>query len=731
MSYTDSYLVGDMRSEREARQQLTETELWLKKIEKRKGCKKREAWMRDARNAVSLYEDGSLKANTSGVDIDETLSGANLWHSNIETAVPALFNSVPIPDVRVRYGDPDQVQRSVCEIIERGIAYDLDAYDFADIIKDLVRQSELTGWGIPRLRYRPQVQSVEQDAKPDGDTSPNSYEQLVRDDLEIEVAEWDRLILGEAKSWARLPWLAFEWDMTLDEIDDLVPPTLDKETGKEVLASDRLKPQTTKDGDSGRKETEPQQDDALIFGTVKVYEIWDKRARKVWFVSPQDKKTPLRVEDDPFELDDFFPVPKILYAKRRINGLQPISPWTTYKSLFQQFEEISVRIKALVAQIKVRGLYDKELEADFELLRTCQDGEYVSAKVPGVFAGGKGLEAAIAHWPLQELVVALEKAVLHQERLKQQIFEETGLADIMRGAVDPREKLGQSKLKAQWGSLRVQEAQEGIAEMCRAICRMKAEVRARLTPWPLMQEITGIRFDPQLPEAPQPTGDPMQDQQAQQQYQMAVSEAQAQAQEMESQVVQSWQSRSRSLRIDIETDSTIRADLSRDQEQIGQFVQFTGTFMQGAMAAIQVMPETRQPLFKVFVAAASKFKLGRQAEEAFDELIEAAKAPPQMQGAAPSDPQQQAHEQQIQQARAAQESQAQQHEASQQASQQEHEQAMAEHDAMTQQTALSQIQMKDQAAANQHARRIEQMQLQQAMPPVNGAPPPMPNGGLN
>ena len=731
MSYTDGYVAGDMRSEREAAQQLTPAELWLKKIEKRKGCKKREAWMRDARNAVSLYEEGAVKASTDGIDIDETLSGANLWHSNIETAVPALFNSVPIPDARIRYGDPDPVQRAVCEITERGISFDFDQYDFADVIKDLVRQSEMTGWGIPRLRYRPQVQTVEQDAGADGDTSPNSYEQLVRDDVEIEVAEWDRLILGEAKSWQRLPWLAFEWDMTLDEIDDLVPPTIDKESGKEVLASDQLKPQTNRDDDSGRKDTEPAQDDALIFGTVKVYEVWDKRSRKVLFITPQDKKNVLRETDDPFELDGFYPIPKILYSKRRINGLQPISPWTTYKSLFQQFEGISLRIRALVGQIKVRGLYDKELEADFELLKTCKDGEYVSAKVPGVFAGGKGLEAAIAHWPLQELVVALEKAVLHQERLKQQIFEETGLADIMRGAVDPREKLGQSKLKAQWGSLRVQDVQEDIAEMCRAICRMKAEVRARLTPWPLMQEITGVRFDPQVPEPPQPTGDAMQDQQAMQQYQAAADQAKQDAQQMEQAVVEAWKSRSRAMRIDIEIDSTIRADLSRDQEQIGQFVQFCGTFMQGAMAAIQVMPETRQPLFKVFVAAASKFKLGRQAEEAFDELVEAAKAPPQLQGAAPADPQQQAHEQQMQQAQASQEQQAQQHEASQQASQQAHEQTIAQHDAMTQQTALEQIKLKDQAAQNQHVRSLELMQMQRAMPPVNGAMPDLPPGGMN
>ena len=62
------------------------------------------------------------------------------------------IRSSPIPDVRVRYGDPDAVQQAVCDLTERALSYDLDRYDFDDVMKEVVRQAEMTGWGIARIR---------------------------------------------------------------------------------------------------------------------------------------------------------------------------------------------------------------------------------------------------------------------------------------------------------------------------------------------------------------------------------------------------------------------------------------------------------------------------------------------------------------------------------------------------------------------------------------------------
>lgn len=753
MSYTDGYSTDGMRSEKDAKQRFTEVELWLKKIAQGKSCKKREAWMRDARNGINMYEAGEL---SDSHDTMQQLSGANLWHANIETIVPALYNSKPMPDVRVRYGDPNKVQQAVCDLTERALSFDLDNYDYDDEMKEVIRQAEISGWGIPRVRYKPTVVNVAiddatsatGDGEPDGDVSGQGYDQIVKDDVPFECHPWDRFIVGPARSWSKTPWIAFEHDMTLDEIDDLAPPQPDPETGELVLASAKFNPDNSnKDDDGSRKDSDPRPDNPGILNTITVFEVWDKRTKKVWFITEKDKKFPIRVEDDPFDgaIDDFFPVPKVLYAKRRTSSVQPISPWTVYKGLFKEFEDITQRINGLVSQIRVRGLYAKELEADFELLKECNDGEYVPAKDVSQFtAGGKGLDSAIHHWPLQEIIAALKEAVDHRERTKQLIFETTGLSDILRGATNANETLGAQKIKASWGSQRIQDMQQDVAELNRAIIRMKAAIRAKFTPWPLLKEITGMDFAPQMPEPPQPpaasgaTGDPQQDAQAAQQAQMQAQQARqafamaqqkaiADAKQFEDEVEQSFKSQSRVFRIDIETDSTIRADLSRDQEQMNLFVQSTGTFVQAIAGLVQIMPETRQAMFKLYAAQASKFKLGRQGEAALDELIEAASKPPA--SGASSDPNQQAHEQQMAQAQQAQQQAQQQHEQTVLQAKSIEADKQRQHDAMTQQTALTQIELKNQGDQQKHTNSIEKMQMERALPPVNGAmasEPPLP-----
>src|SRR4051812_12414172 len=79
----------------------------------------------------------------------------NIFHSNIETLCPALYNSTPVPDVRRRYGDADKVAKVVADITERSIALSIDNYDFDDLMKRVVRDGEITGRGVPRVRYEP------------------------------------------------------------------------------------------------------------------------------------------------------------------------------------------------------------------------------------------------------------------------------------------------------------------------------------------------------------------------------------------------------------------------------------------------------------------------------------------------------------------------------------------------------------------------------------------------
>jgi hypothetical protein len=76
----------------------------------------------------------------------------------------------------------------------------------------------------------------------------------------------------------------------------------------------------------------------------------------------------------------------------------------------------------------------------------------------------------------------------------------------------------------------------------------------------------------------------------------------------------------RRFRIDIETDSTVRADMSRSQEQMNLFMQGTAQFVQGMTQAAQIAPQMLPAMIEVYLAFARRFKLGKQAEDAIESL---------------------------------------------------------------------------------------------------------------
>jgi hypothetical protein len=93
------------------------------------------------------------------------------------------------------------------------------------------------------------------------------------------------------------------------------------------------------------------------------------------------------------------------------------------------------------------------------------------------------------------------------------------------------------------------------------------------------------------------------------------------------QVLQVFRSEARSYRVDIETDSTIRADMTRNQDQMNNFLAGTGQFA-SAMAGVIQIPSIGQAavpvMVEVYTAFARKFKLGKQAEDALDKLSQMA-----------------------------------------------------------------------------------------------------------
>lgn len=534
---------------------MTPVDVWLRHIEKAKDDEKE--WREQAERAIEIYEAGDPGTTQSGK------TAFNIYHSNIETMVPAAYNSTPVPDIRRRYDDPDPTSKLGVDIIERAISYAVDQYEFDTTMRDVVRSALTAGRGVPRVRYKPQMRE-EIDPQTQQPVEVIGYQEVT-----CEVVAWDRFIRGPGRTWDTIPWIAFEHDLTKDEIDQL--------TGGDTEV-------TMSETDANRDRELKAKPDAGIFKTTKVYEIWDKRRQVVVFIRDEAKSEPLKVERDPLKLPGFFPVPRPLQPIWRLSSMTPVCPYEVYRQLIEELDIVTKRINKLVKQLRVKGLYDSAMKADFIKLQTADDGIFEPADEATKFAqGAGGIEKAIFQWPIETIAGVVQKLYEHRDKIIETIFQVTGLSDIVRGQSQASETATAQQIKAQYAGLRIQHFQKEVGRVARDLFRMKAAIICTHFTTENLQVMTGLQVTPEAE-------------------QLLRSDA------------------LRSYRIDIETDSTIRGDVGRKLEQMSQFIQGTASFAQAIGGVVQQAPPLLPMFTEVYASFARQFDLGKQAEDALDQV---------------------------------------------------------------------------------------------------------------
>ena len=594
---TDNSNTATYESKEEAVQDERDlVKLWLDQIE-RSGADEKD-WREDAEKAEDVYRSKEGSRNRE----------FNIFHANIETIVPALYNSTPIPDVRRRFADKDPVGKVVSDIIERSLSFAVDTYDFDGTMHVTIKDSEITDRGVARVRYVPYFAG-------EGEQETLSYAEVT-----CEHIPWRDFRRGPGRFWGEVPWEAFRHYLSKDEITKLI-------SGTDINIDD-VPLNYSSDGSTDRKEKDPKSD---VFKRAMIWEIWDKDSKKVLFICQDYHERVLKAEDDPLQLTNFFPTPKPLQAIEQTASLVPVTPLRIYESLVDELNVVTRRITKLVKTLRARGLYGGN-PLDMKAVAEADDGELVPATDSMQFMQAGGLEKAIHWYPLDPTTQAIKTLYEQREAIKQTIYEVTGIADILRGATDPGETLGAQQLKAQWGSLRIQRRQAEVARFARELFELKAEIIATKFDWSLLSKMTGIELPSQ--EQKQTVQALMkQVQQAQQMGQEVPPNIMAQAgnakqimsQPSQEEVMQLLQDDiSRNYRIDIESDSTIRNDLSRNQQTMNLFLQGTAQFGQAMGPIIMADASMKPVVMEIYGAFARQFKLGRQAEDAIESATEQA-----------------------------------------------------------------------------------------------------------
>jgi len=504
-----------------------------------------------------------------------------LW-SNIETLKPALYNRTPEPKVLRKYRDRDPLARKAAETLERAVKYDLADGAFDEVMRRARDDFLLFGRGVAWVRYKPVFENL----ATGGEEESGTGERVIAEDVAFDYVGRKEFLHPMVPSWDKVPWVARISFMTKTQARARFDP--------EIVAKlpVKHKREGASDGDL-QKNTE-------LFGRIKIYEIWDKVEGRVLWLCPDHGDGPLDVVQDPLGLMDFFPCPKPLYATLTNESLVPIPDYHEYASQAKELDDLSVRIAHLTRAVKVNGAYNGALPELSRLLSEDNENEMIPVNEWPAFQQTGGLDGHMSFLPIQNIIQVLISLQQQRERVKADLYEITGLSDIMRGYSAPSATATAEQLKSNFASMRLEERQSRMAEFARGLLRIKAEIIAEHFSPETIRDISNYEESPNVAGIP-----------------------------VEEVVALLRNDKMRAFRLSVETDATVAPDLRSEKQARMEFLSAVGGFIDNAFMAGQQTPEAAPLLFELLKFGVRGFPIGRQLEEMFDQVTEQLSAAPE------------------------------------------------------------------------------------------------------
>lgn len=428
----------------------------------------------------------------------------NILWSNIETMKPALYARKPKPDIDRRFRDKDPVGRVTSMILERAISFYMnDQFNLA--IKNAVLDRLLPGRGLVWTRYEPHFR----DNDIDGTEEEKDFGVEVTDNVDDSgggeddddqkgaadsgEAKSDKVLDRETLQWDYVHWQDFGhcFGRTWDEIPacwrkvylsrtELVDRFGEEIGGKVVLD---YSPHDLKDAKISE-----------IVKKATVYEIWDKESRTAaWFHKDYEEGL-LDEVDDPLELEDFFPFPMPMFSTLANDNLIPTPDYIEYQDQANELDNITSRIAAITKAIKVVGVYDASAEGVQRILAEGVENQLVPISQYAVFSEKGGFKGAYELMDMQMILQTLLGLYQARDKVKADLYEITGIADIVRGASDPQETATAQRIKGKFGTLRLQDKQDDVQRFVRSLVKVGTEIIAKHFMLDTLKEISGVHL---------------------------------------------------------------------------------------------------------------------------------------------------------------------------------------------------------------------------------------------
>lgn len=501
-------------------------------------------WIKQGREIVKRYRD-------ERPDSWQNTHRFNIFWSNVQTLMPAMYARTPKPDVQRTFKDDDPVGLFAAELLQRCLEYSCEAHDhqFDDVMKAIVEDRLLPGRAVGRVLYvphfgdpivspdgkgreatdtfhendqsginvtsegdegedtsrteaqSPDADQDEEERDEQGDTAAEEQGEAEREVVYEEVVPkyvfWEDYREGPARQWDEVPWVRFRAYLSRDQ--------LIRRFGKKKGGQVQLDFAPKGMGDSVK--TDPPPD---LFKKACVHEYWDKDKLQVVWIAPGTPDMVLDQVDDPLHLPGFFPNTNPLLANKTNDKRIPVPDYIQYQDQARELDKITARIDKLAGALQVKGFYAGEEKAGLQqLIDEGTENRLIPIHDWQRFVDKGGIKDIIQWMPIQQIAECLIQLYNARDRTKAVLYELTGMSDILRGQTSPIETKGAQDLKANFASRRIMPKQKEVAETACNMIKLMGAIIAEHFSARTISMITGFPQSqfvpvPQLPPMPQP-----------------------------------------------------------------------------------------------------------------------------------------------------------------------------------------------------------------------------------
>lgn len=529
-------------------------------------------WMNRADKILRRYRDDR--------QTNSTQTHYNMLWANVNTLKAATFSRMPKADVSRRFKDNDPIGRVASLILERAMDFEITHYgDLKHCLEASVYDRFLGGRGSAWVRYEPKIESQDYETSEQDEESDEAAEYLDTESAPVDYVHWKDFGHEPARTWDEVNKVWRKVYLTRKALVE----RFGEELGNKVPLDSSPDDQKYKDSEGiGKK--------GLII------ELWDRETEKVLWIS-KSLNLILDERDDPLQLEEFFPCPKPLYSTITNESLVPVPDFTLYQDQARALDVLSTRISGLIDALKVRGVYDASEPTLQRLFTEGDNNSLLPVKNWPAFSEKQGLRGAIDIVDITPIAMALKNAYEAMAQIKQEIYDITGISDIIRGQSNVIETATSAQIKSQFASLRLKEYQDAVACYASDILKIKAQIICQHFQPETLVKIGGV------------------------------SQLMPEDQQLVPQAIDMLKNNPmRTFRIEVATDSMLYQDEQQEKEDRVAFLGAVGSFLDKAVNAAQNMPPEATPLLMDLLKfGVTGYRVGRVIEGEFDNVVDAIK----------------------------------------------------------------------------------------------------------